>query len=181
MQTATLRLRRHVALIALATLVLPGTAVAQQITTVGIVDINLVYNSFYQDSLAVRELERLQRDYQREIDEQVRLLESLRDQRLAAQEAGLESRVEDLDLEIVELQQFVTDLARRRRTQLDARQAELLSDEFLRQLQEAIQFVAESEGFTVILRTDAAGLQWWSSEVDISALVLERLIAVVDR
>jgi outer membrane protein len=64
---------------------------------------------------------------------------------------------------------------------LEERQESLLSDDFFRQMQEAIQFVAESEGYTVVLRSDSDGLQWWSVEVDISELVVNRLIQVADR
>lgn len=158
-----------------------GTAEAEQLTTVGIVDINRVYNSFYRDSQAVRELERLRREYQNEINDQVEELETLRDRRARAEQLGNERRVEDLDQEIIELQRFLEDLTRRRRAQLESRQQDLLSDEFLQQLQEAIQFVAESEGYTVVLRTDQQGLQWWSAEVDISEQVVQRLIQVVER
>lgn len=154
---------------------------AEQLTTVGIVDIDRVYNSFYRDSQSVRELERLRREYQSEIDGYVQDLETLRDRRFRAEQLNNTRRVEDLDDEILQMQTFLEDLTRRRRAQLEARQNELLSDEFLQQLQEAIQFVAESEGYTVVLRTDSPGLQWWSSEVDISELVLERLIEVVER
>ncbi|MFP4153135.1 MAG: OmpH family outer membrane protein [Alkalispirochaeta sp.] len=159
----------------------PSFLAAEQLTTVGIVDINRVYNSFYRDSQAVRDLERLRREYQREIDEQVAELETLRDRRVRAEEMGNENLVEDLDLEIMELQRFVEDLTRRRRQQLEARQDSLLSDSFLQQMQEAIQYVAESEGYTVVLRTDQPGLQWWSSEVEISDQVVQRLIQIVER
>ncbi len=159
----------------------PSFLAAEQLTTVGIVDINRVYNSFYRDSQAVRDLERLRREYQREIDEQVAELETLRDRRVRAEEMGNENLVEDLDLEIIELQRFVEDLTRRRRQQLEARQDSLLPDSFLQQMQEAIQYVAESEGYTVVLRTDQPGLQWWSSEVEISDQVVQRLIQIVER
>lgn len=168
------------ALIAAAT-VSPQTAHTEQLTTVGIVDISRVYNSFYRDSQAVRELERLRREYQQEINDQVEELENLRDQQTRAESLGNDRRVEELDEEIIQLQRFLEDLTRRRRQQLESRQQDLLSDQFLQQLQEAIQFVAESEGYTVVLRTDQQGLQWWSSEVDISDQVVQRLIQIVER
>ncbi len=156
-------------------------ASSEQLTTVGVIDINSVYNSFYRDSQQVRELERLRNEYQVEIDDQVKELENLRDQRARAAAISNQSRVDDLDDRIIQLSRFLEDLTRRRRQQLDLRQQELLSNEFLQQLQDAIQFVAESGGYTVILRSDYSGLQWWASEVDVSTLVLERLIQVADR
>ena len=90
----------------------------------------------------------------------------------------MESRLDD---QIAELEREIADLARRRRGQLQSRQAELLSDRFVRDLQNAIEFAAESEGYTVVLRADSDGLQWWSPEVDISDAVLARLIATAGR
>ena len=169
------------AIVVAATAFAPRTAQAEQLTTVGIVDINRVYNSFYRDSQAVRELERLRREYQQEINDQVEELENLRDQRARAESLGNDRRVDDLNEKIIQLQRFLEDLTRRRRQQLESRQQDLLSDQFLQQLQGAIQFVAESEGYTVVLRTDQQGLQWWSPAVDISDQVVQRLIRIVER
>lgn len=176
-----MHIRRLFAVGIMVGILVAANAGAEQLTTIGIVDITRVYNSFYRDSQAVRELERLRTEYQREIDGYVQDLETLRDRRFRAEQLNNTRLVDELDDEILQMQTFLEDLTRRRRTQLETRQRELLSDEFLQQLQEAIQFVAESEGYTIVLRTDSAGLQWWSSEVDISELVLERLIEVVER
>ncbi len=154
---------------------------AQQLTTVGIVDINRIYNSFYRDSQAVRDLERVRREYQQEINNQVNELESLRDRRTRMADLGNDRRVEEIDQEIAEMQRFLEDLTQRRRRQLATRQEALMSNEFLQQLQEAIQWVAENEGYTVILRTDQQGLQWWAAEVDVSDKVVQRLIQIADR
>jgi outer membrane protein len=162
--------------------IVPGTEVgAQQISTVGVVNITQVYNSFYRDSQAVRDLERLRRQYQQEIDDQVRDLENLRDRLFTARSSGNDRRADQLEEQSLEMQRFLEDLTSRRRQQLEARQQQLLSDEFLQRLQSAIQFVAESEGFSLVIRSDADGLQWWSSEVDVSNQVLQRLIQISDR
>lgn len=155
--------------------ILPALLAGQTLATVAVVNINQVYNSFYRDSQAVRDLERLRREFQQEIDGHVRELENLRDRRLQAQRLDNQRRVDELDDQILQFQRFLEDLTRRRRQQLETRQNEMLSDAFLRQLQEAIQFVAESQGYTTVIRSDSPGLQWWSAEVDISELVLQRL------
>jgi len=166
--------------VVLATL-LAAALPAQQLTTVGVVDTDRVYNSFYRDSQAVRELERLRQEYQQEINGELQQLESLRDRRLLAQEQGNDRLVENLNREISQLERYLEDLTQRRRRQLEERQNSLLSDDFFTDMQSAIQFVAESLGFTVVLRADSDGLQWWSSEVDISEQVVQRLIQVADR
>ena len=164
-----------------ALLAAPGRIAAEQITTVAVVDIDEVFNSFYRDSQQVRELEQLREEFQTEINRALESLESLRDRRLQAQEDGNDRRAEQLSQEITQLERFLEDLTRRRRQQLEQRQETLLSDEFFRQMQSAIQFVAENEGYTVVIRSDFDGLQWWSNQVDISEQVVERLIRVSDR
>jgi outer membrane protein len=154
---------------------------AEQLTTVAIINIDKVYNTFYRDSQAVRELERLRADYQEEIDDHLEDLENLRDQRLQARNRGNQQRVAELDRQILEMTRFIEDLSQRRREQLQLHQERLLSNDFLNQLQQAIQHVAESEGYTVVMRSDTSGLQWWSQEVDISDLVLERLWQTTDQ
>lgn len=154
---------------------------AEQLTTVAIINIDRVYNTFYRDSQAVRELERLRTEYQNEIDDHLEELENLRDQRLQARNRGNEQRVAQLDRQILEMTRFIEDLSQRRREQLQLQQERLLSNDFLNQLQQAIQYVAESEGYTVVIRSDTSGLQWWSQEVDISDLVLERLWQTTDQ
>ena len=172
--------QRFAMLLILGGLMFPTIVSAEQLTTVGVVDIDEVYNSFYRDSQGVRELERLRQEYQDEIDREVDQLEELEERRAQAQDRGTQRRVDQLTQEIEELERYLQELTRRRRQQLEERQESLLSDDFFRQMQEAIRFVAESEGFTVVLRSDSDGLQWWSSEVDISDLVVNRLIQVAD-
>ena len=148
---------------------------AEQLTTVGIIDISRVYNSFYRDSQSVRELEELRQRYQAEIDREVQELESLKDDLARAEDQGNESRVEQLETRVNRQRSYVEDLTRRRRSQLQQRQQNLVSDDFLNRLQQAIEYVAEEEGYTVVIRTDQDGLQWWSPTVDISDRVLQRL------
>ncbi|MFP4372849.1 MAG: OmpH family outer membrane protein [Spirochaetaceae bacterium] len=167
---------KRVTILAVGFLLLFTVAVgAEQLTTVGIIDISRIYNSFYRDSQAVRELEDLRSRYQAEIDREAEELEELNDDLERAEDSGNESRIEQLESRISRQRSYVEDLTRRRRSQLQQRQQNLVSDDFLNRLQRAIEYVAESEGYSVVIRTDQEGLQWWSSSVDISELVLERL------
>jgi outer membrane protein len=152
-----------------------GILGAEQLTTVGIIDIQRVYNSFYRDSRAVRELEQLRERYQSEIDREVQELENLESDLAEARDRGNDTRADRLQSEVDRQRRYVEDLTSRRREQLQQRQENLVSDDFLNRLQQAIVYVAESEGYTVVIRTDQEGLQWWSPTVDISDQVLERL------
>ena len=160
------------ALLALLTLGLG----AEQLTTVGVVDINKVYTSFYRESRAVRDLESLKQEIQKELDGHVAILRRLQQQKLDADNAGNSAESLKLDQQINEKMQFIQDFQRIKQQQLSERQNRLLqSDEFLSELNSAISFVAESNGFTVVVSANDDKLLWWSQEVDITDLVLERL------
>jgi len=148
---------------------------AEQLTTIGIIDISKVYNAFYRESQGVREFEQQKKEYQSEIDMHVNNLNDLKDRRARAAQRGDQQTVDQLDKEIFQKTQFIEDLTRRRREQLQQKQSQLITNDFLKKLQQAIVFVAESQGYTIVMRTDAPSLQWWSPTVDISDLVLERL------
>jgi outer membrane protein len=150
-------------------------AVTEQLTTVAVIDAEWVYQHYYQDSQEVRELERLTREYQGELDSYREQLLELRRRRLSAQNRGDESLVDDLNAEILELEEFYQSLGQQRQRDLQVRRRELLSDEFYVSLQDAIEAVALSEGYTIVIKSNTEGLQWWAQEVDISELVLERL------
>ncbi len=160
-----------------ASLVVSAAGANQQLSTVAVVDVQRIYNSFYRDSQAVRDLERLREQYQNEINSHVERLEDLRTRRLEARDNDNQRAEIRLDEEITELQAFIQELTQRRRRQLEIQQERVTSDSFLEDVQRAIAFVAESEGYTVVLRSDMDGLQWWSSVVDISDEVLSRLRA----
>ena len=85
------------------------------------------------------------------------------------------------DREIADLQQQIEQLQEQGQALVDARRQDQVSDDFLRKLQQAIVFVAESEGYTIVLRTDTVGIQWWSPVVDITDSVLRRLEQIFGR
>ena len=150
--------------------------VAEQLTTVGVVDTTAVYSSFFSDSAAVRGLESLRISIQRDLDKQVAILRDLQQRKLAAEDAGRQSEALRLDNEIFEQTQYIQEFQRVKQSQLLTRQNNLQrSESFLTQLQSAISFVAETNGFTIVVSASDNKLLWWSEEVDITDLVLDRL------
>ena len=156
--------------------VVSGIVPAEQLTTVGIIDIRKVHTTFYNTSSKARIFEALRQRYQREIDAQLETLESLKSRRQSAVATRDNARAQQLDNQIEQINNRIVQIRQRSQQDLANRQQTLIDDEFLTQLQRAIVFVSESNGFTVVLRTDDEGLQWWSQAVDITDLVVERLL-----
>jgi outer membrane protein len=153
---------------------------ADQITKVGILDIEKVYSIYFRESKAVKELQQLRADVLREInriDEEVLLLES---QKLDAESRGDGEAALRLDRDIFEKKQYRDDYRRIKMDQIRKRSENLYkSDEFLDELLRAIQFVAESEGFSLVLNASGQFSQFfffYTKEVDITELVIQELM-----
>ncbi len=173
--------RAGVGVLILLFLIISGmTLFADQITKVGILDIEKVYSIYFRESKAVKELQQMRADVLREIsriDEEVLLLES---RKLDAESSGNGQAALRLDREIFEKKQYRDDYRRIKMDQIRKRSENLYrSDEFLDELLQAIEFVAESEGFSLVLNSSGQYSQFfffYTKEVDITELVIQELM-----
>ena len=148
---------------------------AQQLTTVAVVNIRQVYDDYFsQQSSATTDA--IQQRYQGLIDEQRGVLQGLNDARRQAHSEDSRERMAEIDREIARVNTAISQLNQQRNNEVRARRRNRLPDVFLQNLQRSIVFVAESRGYTVVLRADNEGIQWWSSVVDITKEVLARLL-----
>ncbi len=150
---------------------------AEQLTTVGIIDVSKVTTAFFRDSQAVRELEDLTAKLQGEINGISADINHLKERKLLAENSGDSAAALRLDEEIYNKTNYLRDYYRIKNAQLQERRNRLSeSSAFLGELQKAIAFVAEDQGYNVILKTSDTGLLWWSRQVDITELVISRLL-----
>jgi len=167
-------------LAAMVFLALAGAAFGDQITRVGVLDIEKVYSVYFRESRAVKELQEKRAEVLREIgriDEEVLALES---QKLQAESDRNGDLALKLDTEIFKKKQYRDDYRRIKMDQLRKMSERVaLSDAFLDELVSAIQFVAESEGFSVILNKSGQFEQFfffYTKEVDITEKVIQELV-----
>jgi outer membrane protein len=173
--------RAGIGSLVLVFLLLAGLPVfADQITKVGILDIEKVYAIYFRESKAVKELQQLRADVLREInriDEEILLLES---QKLDAEGRGDGETALRLDTEIFQKKQYRDDFRRIKMDQIRKRSENLYkSDEFLDELLQAIEFVAESKGFSIVLNSSGQFSQFfffYTKEVDITEMVIQELM-----
>lgn len=155
---------------------------AEQLTTVAVVDMEQVLNQFFSESQAVRAW----RSDVEAFDEQRREIETeitdLEDQRLAAVERGNDTTALRLEGQIDERRSFLTEFVRIRRAQLERQREALLAgdDQFFRELDAALAFVAQNEGYTLIVDSEQRGLLWFSDQVDVTQMVVSRLREVLE-
>jgi outer membrane protein len=150
---------------------------SQTIFTTGVIDVQRVYSSFFQESQAVRELEQLQQQYQRELEERANEIAELESDLADAQDENDEREVLQLQDRIAELTQRYDEYRQIRQRELQRRRDALTEGDqgFLTDLQDAVQFVAQERGYTTVRNMQDPDLIWWSREVDITADVLQRL------
>lgn len=150
---------------------------AEQLTTVGIVDIAKVTTAFFRDSQAVRELEDMTAKLQAEIDGITAEINALKERKLQAENQGNRNQSLQLDEEIYNKTNYLRDYYRIKNNQLQEKRNRLAeSASFLSELQRAISFVAEDQGYNVIMKSTDPNLLWWSKQVDITDLVVQRLV-----
>ena len=158
---------------------------SEQLTRIGIIDIEKVYSIYFRESRTVMDLQEKQSAILREIqriDDQILTLEN---KKLEAEMRGDQENALKLDREIFDRKQYLEDYKRIKMQQLKKLSENLYqSDEFLDELLEAINFVAESEGFSIILNNSKQFKQfffYYTKEVDITDKVIQELMSRAGR
>ena len=173
--------KNRVLLLIIALLLLPALhAFTEQITRVGIIDIEKIYSIYFRESKAVMDLQERQaalvRDLKR-IDDEIADLEG---RKVEADGRGDTAESLRLDQEIFRRKQYREDYRRVKAQQLRKLSEGLYqSDQFLDELSDAIQFVAESEGFSMVLNNSSQYRQsflYYTKEIDITEKVIQELM-----
>ena len=150
--------------------------VAQQLTTVAVVNIQRVYDGYYRGGGVSSATNTIRQRYQQRINEQRGTLNNLNSRRREAQSANNQAQITEIEREIQRINNIIRELTQQQNEELRKQQQNRLPNTFVQNLQRAIVYVAESQGYTLVLRADDQGLQWWSPVVDITEEVLARLL-----
>ena len=163
------------AALAAAVLALPAPAIAQDlITRMGVVDLDRVVRAFYLESEAFRtyQARRAQVIAERErIEEDLHRLEL---RLVDARQGGDRSLALRLEQQVFDTKEHLSQYVRVMNDQLQRTYNELkTSDLFIGELAEALRYVAEALGYTVILDTD--DVLHWDTDVDLTDDVIAEL------
>jgi len=151
---------------------------AQQLTRFAVVDLTRVYSAFFLQSGPVRQLEQDSAAVQAEINRMTQEIQGMQSMRLTALSAGDQMQALRLENDIRGRTEFLREFHAVRTAELEARRRALSqTDEFLGQIYNEIRFVAESEGFTMVLDiANTPGILWFSPIVDITDTLIDRLL-----
>ena len=154
---------------------------ADTITKIGMVDIERIATAYFRESQAHRNYEEQRAQVGREAEQILEEIRELENQRLSAERDGNRPQALALSDEVFNLREYYGEFVRIRNEQL-RRDLALLSssDIFLGALADAIQFVAEQQGYSLVLRKNDQFL-FFLPEIDLTDAVITRLAQVAGR
>ena len=151
---------------------------AQQLTRFAVVDLPKVYTAFFRDSRAVREFEERSARVQSEIDRMTREIQELRSRQADAVLQGDQTLSMRLESEIYRKSEFLREYYNLKTAELEDQRRRLAqSGAFLEQVYSEIRFIAESEGYSMVLNLkENTEILWYSPTVDITDRVIQNLL-----
>jgi outer membrane protein len=152
-------------------------AEAQQLTRFAVVDLPKVYLAFFRESQAVREFEDQRDRVQSEIDRMTREIQALKTAQLNAEAQGDRSQAIRLENEVYRNSEYLKEYFRLKTAELEDRKQKLTQSEaFLGQVYEEIRYIAESEGYSMVLNLkENTGILWFSPTVDITDKLIQNM------
>ena len=151
---------------------------AEQITKVAVLDYTRILSAFYADSAEARRIDEMKTVFAQEVRRLQDEIQTLEEKKLDAENSGDSRSALDLDSAIQDKKQYYQEYVRVRGNQIQQAAANLgSSNELARDILKEIQYIAESNGYSIVLKRSDPDLLWWSYEVDITDLVLQRLMS----
>ena len=151
---------------------------AQQLTRFAVVDLPKVYVAFFRESRAVRDFEERSSRVQSEIDRMTAEIQNLRVSMVNAQAQGNNEQALRLENDINRRSDFLKEYYRTKTAELENIKSRLTqSGAFLEQVYDEIRFIAESEGYSMVLNIkENKGILWYSPTVDITDKLIKNLV-----
>jgi outer membrane protein len=152
-------------------------AAAQQLTRFAVVDLSRVYLAFFRESRAVREFEERSARVQSDIDRMNREIQDLKLTLANMELQGSQEQVLKLENEINRKSDFLREYFKVKTAELENQKNRLTqSGAFLEQVYDEIRYIAESEGYSMVLNLkENKGILWYSPTVDITDKVIQNL------
>ena len=157
-------------------LAVAATASAAKLTMVAVIDLNRIVGDYFQQSTAWREIERLTERAEENIEERKEEINRLKERKLEAEQEDNEKLMLSLEEEIRKKEEYLKEYNRIMNERIKSRRENLLtSSDFSREILKAVKYVAEQEGYSIVLRKKDPNILHYNQEVDITEMVLSHL------
>jgi len=171
-------MRKRIVLSCLIYLCLGVVAQAQQLTRFAVVDLPKVYMAFFQESRAVRDFEERSTRVQADLDRMTSEIQNLKVNQVNAQAQGDMEQAFRLETEISRRSDFLKEYYNTKTQELESIKNRLTqSGAFLEQVYDEIRYIAESEGYSMVLNLkENRAILWYSPTVDITDKIIRSLL-----
>jgi outer membrane protein len=168
----------RVALVLLAAAAVRVSLPAQQLTRFAVVDLPRVYTAFFRDSRAVREFEERSARVQNDIDRMTKEIQDLKSRQADSVLRGDQNESARLESDIYRKSEFLRDYYQTKTAELEDQKRKLSqSNTFLDQVNDEIRYIAESEGYSMVINLkENRGILWFSPTVDITDKLIQNLL-----
>jgi outer membrane protein len=148
----------------------------QQLTRIAVVDLARVYTEFSRESQQVRDLEQRVSRVNTEVERRTREATELRARWTEAQMQNNQTEASRLETQYNRALQDLNAYYEAQMAYINDTRARLMQPgAFMNQVVDEIRYVAESEGYTLVFRSDDTGIVWFSSAVNITDRVIQSL------
>jgi outer membrane protein len=164
------------ALVIVTALLLPLKVQAQQLTRFAVVDIDKVNIAFFADSKAYRDWQDQSTRVQKEIDRLTKEIQDLKSAQFSADEKGDKEQALKLENDARRQSEYLREYYRTKTAELEYMKNNLVqSESFYRQVNAEIRYLAESEGYTMVLSSKDPNILWYSPSVDLTDKLIQSL------
>ena len=149
---------------------------AEQLSKIGIVNFSRIVDDYFAESSAWREVDSMREKYNEGKDEILDEINELKMEKLQAENDNDDIKALRLDDQIYNRQEYLKEFHSIWQTRINNKiQGIYQSSTFTAEILDAITYVAESEGYSMIMRTQDPDILWYNHEIDVTDIVLERL------
>jgi len=151
---------------------------AQQLTRFAVVDLPRVYTAFMSESRAVRDFEERSARVQAEIDRMTAEINNLNVNKVNAQAQGNVEQALRYEADANRRTDILKEYYKTKTAELDSiRKTLTQSGAFLEQVYDEVRYVAESEGYSMVLNLkENNGIVWYNPTVDITDKIIKNLM-----
>lgn len=153
-----------------------AAAFSDQIPKIGIINYTRVMSEISGSSRALQEIDRMIKSYEDGIASIRKDIATLEERKLYYLNSNDEFNALKMDEQIGKKEEYLKEYSRVRLKSIEDRRSRVMvSPEFLGEVLDKIEFVAESEGYSIIFNSRDPNLIWWSQTVDITDKVIQIL------
>ncbi len=168
-----MRVHKAVLLLALAALLVWGTAASDDVVKIGVVDIDQAVSSTDEGKAAREEFARKQREAEAKIQPLLDRYKALEEELKAKKFVLSDEALFQKQLDLVEMRNQIQGRMKELEGQMQVDQKRL-EGPLVAKLSEIIETVGKSQGFTMILRRGAPGVLYTREALDITDIVIEK-------